>query len=302
MIIIESHNFDKKKFKVEASITTDDINNIFITEEMLLQPLYKKIKIDKATKAYNFFPYNDVLVECYCKECNTRRIFSFEDSRIAMEIFLAGCTPGSMTSGTCDIPKNTIGDKLQDIDFFTLCAIADCKHKMIIHFMKINDETIMKIGQIPSIYDLNENINNKKFLKVLGNEYADYYKSACSLYSFSTYIGALIYLRRIFEKLLIDTFDENKSQITLTFDEFKKQRMEDKIKILKPYLPSIMFEQGFNTIYTKISDGVHNLTEEECSSMFLVLKMEIEEILTEKLEKEEKQKRIQELTKQLQNV
>lgn len=47
---------------------------------------------------------------------------------------------------------------------------------MIIHFMKIDEETIMKIEQLPSIYDLNENINNKKFLKLLGNEYANYYK------------------------------------------------------------------------------------------------------------------------------
>lgn len=302
MRLLEKFDYKEMKFREEANFTTNDINNIFITEEMILEPLYKKIKIDKNTKVYNFFPYNDVRVECYCKECNTRRIFAFEDSRIALDGLLAGCTPGSMTSGNCDIPKNSIGDKLQNIDFFTFCALADCKHRMIIHFMKIDEETIMKIGQIPSIYDLNENINNKKFLKLLGNEYANYYKSACSLYSFSTFIGALIYLRRIFEKLLIDTFNENKSQITITFDEFKKQRMEDKIEILKQYLPPIMFEQGFNTIYTKISDGVHNLTEEECSSMFLVLKMGIEEILTEKLEKEEKKKRIQELTKKLQNV
>lgn len=63
-----------------------------------------------------------------------------------------------------------------------------------------------------------------------------------------------------------------------------------------------MFNQGFNTIYTKISDGVHNLTEDECSKIFLVLKMGIEEILTEKMEKEEKNKRIEELTKELQKI
>ena len=78
--------------------------------------------------------------------------------------------------------------------------------------------------------------------------------------------------------------------------------MEDKIKILKPYLPSIMFNQGFNTIYTKISDGVHNLTEEECSNMFLVLKMGIEEILTKKMEMDEEKNRIKDLEKQLQNI
>lgn len=127
-------------------------------------------------------------------------------------------TLDSMKSGSSIVPKNKLGDKLKDIDFFTFCAMADCKHKMIIHFMKIDDETIMKIGQIPSIYDLNESINNKKFLKTLGKEYADYYKSACSLYSFITYIGALIYLRRIFEKLLIDVFNDNIDNLSMSFD------------------------------------------------------------------------------------
>ena len=108
MITIESHNYDKKKFKVEAKITTNDINNIFITEEMLLQPLYKKIKINKATKAYNFFPYNDVRVECYCKECNTRRIIAFENSRIEERADgLEKSTITSASQGTSENVENT---------------------------------------------------------------------------------------------------------------------------------------------------------------------------------------------------
>lgn len=302
MRLLENFNYSEMKFREETKLDTRDIENVFITEEMLLEPLYKKIKINKNTKTYNFFPYNDVRVECYCKECKTRRIFAFEDSRVALNSLLVGLTPGSLTNGSSSVPKNTIGSVLSETDFFTFCALADCNHKMIIHFMKIDDETIMKIGQVPSIYDLNENINNKKFLSILGKEYADYYKSACSLYSYSTFIGALVYLRRIFEKLLIDVFNDNSDSLQITFDDFKKKRMEDKIQTLKPYLPSIMFNQGFNNIYTKISDGVHNLTEEECSKMFLVLKMGIEEILTERMEIKEKEKRIQQLTKELQNV
>ena len=36
---------------------------------------------------------------------------------------------------------------------------------MIVLFKVIDKETIMKIGQYPSIYDLNEKINNKEFIK-----------------------------------------------------------------------------------------------------------------------------------------
>lgn len=48
-----------------------------------------------------------ITVECYCKECNARRIFDFKDSRIAIEILLAYCTSGSITSETCNIPKTS---------------------------------------------------------------------------------------------------------------------------------------------------------------------------------------------------
>ena len=49
-------------------------------------------------------------------------------------------------------------------------------------------------------------------------------------YTFQTV--TLIYLRRIFEKILIDVFNENIEKIEMDFDTFKKERMEDKIKIL----------------------------------------------------------------------
>lgn len=294
MNLEEDYNYNIKEFKKKTGFKTDDMENLFITEEMILGSLYSKIKIDKNLKTYKFFPLDDVRVECYCKECNKRRIFAFENSKIAFDSLLC-CSLGSGDD-------NSIYHKLSDIDFFSLCAQADCNHKMIILFMKVDRETIMKVGQFPSIYDLDENINNKKFLKVLGKEYADYYKRACSLYSFSTYIGALVYLRRIFEKLLLDVFNTYSAELKIDLEDFQRERMEDKIKTLKSYLPSIMFEQGFNKIYTKISNGIHNLSEEECSKMFLVLKMGIEEILTEKMESEEKDKRIKELSKELEGI
>ena len=67
MRMLESFDYNEMKFKEETKISTNNIENKFINEEMLLQSLYKKIKINKNTKAYNFFPYNDIRIECYCK-------------------------------------------------------------------------------------------------------------------------------------------------------------------------------------------------------------------------------------------
>nr|MBP3259212.1 hypothetical protein [Bacilli bacterium] len=299
MNVSDSYDYNELEFKRVNRIIIPDMNNKFINEEMLLSPLYKKIEIDKTIEPYEFFPMSDLKVECYCKECNRRRIYTFADSQIALNSAMRGMELANSISSS-DISE--LQYELEKIDYFTFCAQADCGHNMIILFKVIDNENIMKVGQYPSIYDLNEKINNKEFIKTLGKEYADYYKKACALYNFDTYIGGLAYLRRIYEKLLLDTFNDNKNSFDITVDQFKKMRMDEKIPFLKKYLPNIMFAQGFNEIYTKISDGIHNLSEDECYKMFLTLKMGIEEILIEKMENVERNKRICDLSKELQKT
>lgn len=181
-------------------------------------------------------------------------------------------------------------------------AKAECGHELIIVFEIIDQNTIMKIGQSPSIYEMNEEINNKEFLKNLDEEFSEYYTKACSLNSFDSNIGAMTYLRRIFEKLLLDCFKENESSLNITLEDFSKLRMEDKVKTLKNYLPEIIYDAGYNKIYSKISDGIHNLSEDECQKMFIPLRMAIEEIVTEKIELNRKRRRQAELSKTLQNI
>ena len=63
----------------------------------------------------------DVRIECYCKECNKRRIYSFAESDIAINSAMRGVAPGSHE----DI-KNSMEYELERMDFFTLHAEADC--------------------------------------------------------------------------------------------------------------------------------------------------------------------------------
>ena len=98
---------------------------------------------------------------------------------------------------------------------------------------------IMKVGQYPSVYEMNEEINNKDFLKQLDKTDKEYYKSACALYSYNYCIGAMNYLRRIFENLLTETYKNNEEDLNLKFEEFKKKKTDEKVKILKKYLPKI---------------------------------------------------------------
>lgn len=288
---IENIYFNDIDFYEKSMITTTDMENVFINEKLFKTPLYKKIKIEENIRNYKFFPYNSLKLELYCNECKKRRIYSFMNSRNAF----INMAPGVSTI-------SSIKDELKKIDFFRLIAQADCGHHLVVDFRVIDNNYIEKIGQYPSIYDMNEEINNNQFLKLLDKEYVSYYKTACSLYSFNSCIGALTYLRRIFEQLLIDIFNDNKNKITIAFDEYKKMKMREKISKVKSYLPQIMQEQGFNTIYTKISDGIHNLTEEECSNIFPILKDGIEEILINRLEEKDKEKRRKEISTKLNNL
>lgn len=283
-------NFDKFDF-------TNGLNekyNEFITEELLLTPLYKKIK-DMPKSILTSFPIDNTKIELYCNECKKRRIYTF--ATIGMDYYLIESGPHfskDISSGYSKLINNN--------EYFYFIAKADCGHNLIILFKIIDENTIMKVGQSPSIYDMNEEINNKSFLKELGEEYASYYKTACSLNSFNSNIGAMTYLRRIFEKLLLDCFEQNQDKLEITKDDFIRLRMEDKLNKLKEFLPSIIFDNGYNQVYSKVSNGIHNLSEDECSQLFLPLRMAIEEILIEKLELKEKKDRQEKLGKELQKI
>ena len=295
----------KRRIKIEMdgfiNFNTFDFNNgldgkhnEFITEELLLTPLYKKIK-DMPKSILASFPIDNKKIELYCNECKKRRIYTF--ATIGMNYY--NIEKKLPFSNNTSIGYSRI---ISDNEYFYFIAKADCGHNLIILFKIIDENTIMKVGQSPSIYDMNEEINNKSFLKELGKEYASYYKKACSLNSFNSNIGAMTYLRRIFEKLLLDCFEQNQDELEITKNDFKRLKMEDKLDKLKEFLPSIIFDNGYNQVYSKVSNGIHNLSEDECGQLFIPLRMAIEEILIEKLELKEKKDRQEKLGKELQKI
>ena len=104
------------------------------------------------------------------------------------------------------------------------------------------------------------------------------------------------------QKLLLDCFEQNKSKLHVTKEDFMKLRMEDKLNELRNFLPKIIFANGYNQVYSKVSNGIHNLSEDECNNLFIPLRMAIEEILIEKLELRERKIRQDNLGKKLQNI
>jgi len=180
-----------------------------------------------------------------------------------------------------------------------------CKRKSndVLRFFIYNDEIgrkMMKVGQWPSLADLQFAEIGKKYDKVLPEEDLKNLKKAIGLVAHGAGAGSFVYLRRIFENLIFETFTSNAHVVGIKEMDFKTKRMEDKVESLKAFLPSQLVEM--RSIYGILSKGVHELTEEECLKYFGPLKLSIELILDQRIENVKKQQRDAAVKKQLQEI
>ena len=76
--------------------------------------------------------------------------------------------------------------------------------------------------------------------------------------------------------------------------------MDEEIPLLKDLLPSFLVEN--RKMYSILSKSIHELSEEECLAAFNVVRLGIELILDEKIEKKEKERKINNATKEIQRT
>jgi transcriptional regulator of heat shock response len=93
-------------------------------------------------------------------------------------------------------------------------------------------------------------------------------------------------LRRIFENLIEESHIKAQEDEAFAEDEYVRARMDDKIKIVSEYLPEFLVEN--RSLYSILSRGIHELTEQECLQYFEAVKLGIEQILDEKIIQKEK--------------
>ncbi|MBL7912643.1 MAG: short-chain dehydrogenase [Bacteroidia bacterium] len=162
-----------------------------------------------------------------------------------------------------------------------------------------NKKIFMKIGQFPSIADLHIG-NIKEYASVLSREKIKEFTRAIGIAANGVGIGSFVYLRRIFEDLIEEAHIIAKENSSWNEQDFKKSRMDDKINLLKNFLPEFLIEN--KGMYGILSVGIHELTEEQCLTHFETVKVGIELILDEKLEKFRKTKKIEDAKNKLTNV
>ncbi len=171
----------------------------------------------------------------------------------------------------------------------TLCCSRDEKHEIEIFLKTFPSEySFLKIGQLPSIATLTKGEINK-YRKILGDKFSEFSRGV-GLVSHGVGIGSFVYLRRVFEDLIEQAHQQAKQTGGWTEEAYVKSRMDEKIELLKSFLPTFLVKN--KVLYGILSKGIHELTEQECLDIFPVVKLGIELILDEKLKQKEQEEKI----------
>lgn len=170
-------------------------------------------------------------------------------------------------------------------DLFTFSIFYDAEKRLL-----------LKIGQYPSIADFHI-FEIKQYDKLLSNDVLKEFTKAIGLAANGVGIGSFVYLRRIFENLILESFEEAKQEGKVKDEAFNKSRMDEKIGLLKDYLPSFLVEN--KSIYSILSKGIHELDENTCLEYFKTMKLGIEIILDQKLEKKKQKDKEEEAKKRI---
>ena len=159
---------------------------------------------------------------------------------------------------------------------------------------------ITKVGQLPSLADISSTEAEIKYSKKVNKEHLKFFKKAIGLASHGAGAGSFVYLRKIFEDIIYGSYQIHKSELKITDDEFKNKKMTDKINFLSSFLPPEM--SAFKSLYPILSNGVHSMTEDECKRYFPALKLAIEVIWDNEIERREKELRARVVATQLETI
>jgi len=268
------------------------IENIFLKDS-----LYSQYKLDLLSDEeilsiifyYESTSFTNKLktLDSYCTVCKKETTFiSKESNRDALYETIAHLNE---TAFGDELNLKPILEKFGTFERVFKCPrpLSNESHDQI-YFFRVKDSQLVKVGQTPSIADL-ENKNIDKYRALNENIYQELNR-AIGLSSHGIGVGSFLYLRRIIEKHIVAPklqalIESGKN----TAEEIYSADFKKKIEILKDQLPPFLVDN--KKIYSILSKGVHELEEQECRDFFPVLRTSIEIILDEKIEQIEREKK-----------
>ncbi|MHB8067090.1 MAG: short-chain dehydrogenase [Desulfobaccales bacterium] len=217
---------------------------------------------------YNFFLKGKTF-DCYCIYCGRQSVFTGINNFTRAYSFKA---------------EDFIEEDEGDLTCLSVKCSRNKDHQYLCYIM-ISHSKIIKIGQYPSLADIAKT-DIQKYRKVLKDAFGELSRGI-GLAAHGIGIGSFVYLRRIFETLIYEAYDNAKKEPAWIEDQYQISRMDEKIILLKNHLPPFLVEN--RAIYAILSKGVHELSEQECLSAFPIVKLGIEMILDEKIREQKRQ-------------
>jgi hypothetical protein len=273
-----------------------NVLNLPNPEEFYLKSsLYAKYGISENLKNDVFdLLYSTKPLDAYCVQCESVSVFS-KVLNLPMELDFRGTEYPVYDSNSwkADFVKT------ESVITAEFNCSREKEHKLVF-YIRIKDNILQKIGQFPSLADLSS-FDILKYKKSLGIQFHSEFNKAIGLNAHGVGVGAFVYLRRIIENLII-TPAHSEAKKGLDWDELKYQscRVKEKIKMLETHLPNFLTSNPI--IYSIISKGIHELSEDECRKYFPILRSSIELILTQLEEKRKTEEKVKELTQKLNDI
>lgn len=245
-------------------------------EEFLLDvPLYEWFEVTEADEEWlASVKYFSGQIHLYCERCDRPSIFS-------------------STSKTSKEHQAVPSIHWSEFTVILGCARQPYGHDMRFYFVA-HYARIAKVGQLPSLADIHLPLI-KKYRAVLGKERFHEFAKGVGLAAHGVGIGSFVYLRRVLEGIISDAYDQAINDSHVDPDEYAKARMQDKIGLLSGYLPKFLVQN--RAMYAILSQGIHELNEQDCLRFFPAMKNAIEMTLDERLQEVERKRKTDEAAK-----
>lgn len=183
------------------------------------------------------------------------------------------------------------------IHFPFVCSM-DATHTLD-YIVLTRGNTMIKIGQYPSVADL-AFPELKEYKKVVSADDLRELRKAIGLHAQGIGIGAFVYVRRIFERLIDRAKDMAITGGSLDVEEYSRSHVAERIDLLKKYLPNTLVSN--KAFYGIVSKGIHELSEEDCIAYFPVVQEGIMLILRQWKAKQEEIETEQRLSASLSKI
>jgi len=260
--------------------------------------LYELFRVPESNyeKIYDII-YCDQPIDTYCNLCDQNSTFQPVDNYPGFNSNQNNRFSGSPRFAKSQDKKSSLrgtsmmGEALI-IKRFTCARDSSHNIKFLIRYEGKKDQEsvatnmfVEKIGQHPSIADL-ASAELRKYRPILGEKKFSEFRKGVGLFSHGIGIGAFVYLRRIVEDIIEEGHSVVSKSEGWVDEDYQSKRIGEKISALADFLPNTLVQN--KSIYAILSKGVHELSEDECKSYFPVIRLAVELILDEKIEKAEK--------------